>query len=160
MSTWIKPKHNSVLYTYFIELKSIKGLLIIVHRIRHHRKTNTHLFKYLPFVTQNLYQLVRFNRSSKAFRLKLKNTWKTVTRAHNSESKFFLSLSSSSSLGHLPLQNLHPKRFIPRILKKHPKITSCWTFYFSSSSFEICFGFCLYYLCRYFLWALWLFLCL
>ena len=39
------------------------------------------------------------------------HTWKTVTVAHKRESKFFLSQTPVSGS-----QNLHPKRFIPRIL--------------------------------------------
>lgn len=37
------------------------------------------------------------------------DTWNTVTKAHNNESKFFRSRTPS-------LENLHPNRFIPRIL--------------------------------------------
>ena len=40
-------------------------------------------------------------------------TWNTVTVAHSRESKFFLSQTPVSGS-----QNLHPNRFIPRILKK------------------------------------------
>lgn len=43
-------------------------------------------------------------------------TWKTVTNAHNNESKFFLSHCASSSSLLLLSQNLQPNRFIPRIL--------------------------------------------
>lgn len=48
-------------------------------------------------------------------------TWNTVTNAHKRESKFFRShrLTSPPPNGESSvLQNLHPKRFIPRILKK------------------------------------------
>lgn len=43
-------------------------------------------------------------------------TWNTVTRAQSSVSKFFRSHCVSSSSPLLLSQNLHPNRFIPRIL--------------------------------------------
>ena len=44
-------------------------------------------------------------------------TWKTVTVAHRRVSKFFLSHPVRLPSGLLP-QNLHPNRFMPRMLKK------------------------------------------
>lgn len=57
-----------------------------------------------------------FECLSKLFNVALFFTWNTVTRAQSSESKFFRSHCVSSSSPLLLSQNLHPNRFIPRIL--------------------------------------------
>lgn len=83
-----------------------------------------------------LFELVHFNKGivviiqeactmeAKHIRLKLRKshcyTWKTVTKAHNKLSKFFLSHSTSPPLAaSFCSQNLQPNRFIPRILGKY-----------------------------------------
>lgn len=51
-------------------------------------------------------------------------TWNTVTRAHSKESKFFL--SHCVLLSSIFEQNLHPNRFIPKILFYVWERTSDW----------------------------------